>query len=320
MDENKKHIFSSLLQNAADSIRLGVEDFESGGAARLISSARNLHAGVLLVYKEKLRRLSPASSEEVLLKQRIIPSMDAGGNLRFKGEGNKTVDIQEIKNRFKSLEITIDNSRLDRITKIRNEIEHYYTKSENDAVREIVSDSFILFRDFVRIQLNEDPRLLIGEESWEAMTEIAEVYELERKECVDAIQNYEWTASELQEAAIETSCKECGSSLLEPKNDQRRPDVECRSCGKVYFFEEFAEHAMAEWTNHDTIYLDGGKPEVVTCPNCSQETYHYGLGMCVSCEDSVAQECAVCSNSIPPDELEDDGMCGYCRHKFSCDD
>lgn len=310
----------SLLQNAADSIRLGVEDFEIGEAARLLSAARNLHAGVLLVYKEKLRRLSPNHSEEVLLKQRIIPSLDATGKLVFKGEGHKTVDIQDIKTRFKGLEIAIDTTRLHRVTKVRNEIEHYYTSSGTDAVRGIIAESFVLFRDFVRAELNEDPRKLIGEEAWEAMTAIKEVYDRERQECVDAIESFEWTATELKEAALETTCKACGAGLLEPKNDRRRPDVTWRSCGKEYYFEEFAEHAMAEGINHHANFMDGGDPEVVTCPNCAQETYHYGAGICVACEESVSQECAMCSNPIPPDELDDDSLCGYCRHKFSRDD
>ena len=309
-----------LLQNAADSIRLGVEDFESGEAARLISAARNLHAGVLLVYKEKLRRLSPAGSDEVLLKQRIIPCLDSGGDVIFKGDGDHTVDIQQIKTRFANLGVSIDSSRLDRVTKIRNQIEHYYTSSGVAAIRGIISDSFMLFRDFVRLALSENPRQLIGEVAWAAMTEIAEVYERERQECVDAINSFEWTAPELQEAALETSCKECGSRLIEPKNDNRRPDVECRSCGKEYFFEEFAEHAMAEGINHLATYMDGGDPEVVMCPHCSQVTYHYGAGVCVSCEESVDHKCAVCSNRIPPNEIDDDGMCGYCRHIMSRDD
>lgn len=311
---------ASLLQNAADSIRLGVEDFESGEDARLISAARNLHAGVLLVYKEKLRRLSPAGSDEVLLKQRIVPILDSVGNLIFRGDGDKTVDIQQIKDRFSNLGISIEGKRLDRVTKIRNQIEHYYTRSGAGVIHGIVSDSFMLFRDFVRQELRENPRLLIGEEAWEVMTAITEVHERERQECVDAINGFEWTAVELQEAALETSCKECGSILIEPKNDPRRPDVECRSCGKEYFFEEFAEQAMAEGINHHANCMDGGDPEVVTCPHCSQETYHYGAGMCVSCEESAAQECGMCSNRIPPDEIDDDSLCGYCRHIMSRDD
>ncbi len=58
---------SPLLRNAVASIRLGVEDFESGGQDRHLSAARNMHAGVLLLFKERLRALSPPGSKEVLV-------------------------------------------------------------------------------------------------------------------------------------------------------------------------------------------------------------------------------------------------------------
>ncbi len=48
-----------LLANAIESIRLGVEDYEDGSHPRLLSALRNIHAGILLLYKEALRRLSP---------------------------------------------------------------------------------------------------------------------------------------------------------------------------------------------------------------------------------------------------------------------
>ncbi|MDF1659628.1 MAG: hypothetical protein P1U58_18565 [Verrucomicrobiales bacterium] len=311
---------SLLLENAANSIRLGLEDFDTDEDDRLLSAARNLHAGLLLLYKEKLRRLSPTGSDEVLLKQNIEPIFDSAGNLTFVGKGRKTVDTQKIKERFKSLEISADWKSLDEVTKIRNEIEHYFTTAGKDAVREIISKSFILFRDFTRGELSEDPRDLLGEDAWLSMTDISEVYEQERKECEDAIENYEWTASELQDAALNTSCLECGSSLIEPINDPKRPDVRCRSCGKIQIFEEFAEHAMAEGIDHHSHIKDGGDSIVVICPNCSQETYHYELGMCVSCEESVDHDCDRCGSTIPPEELDYDSLCGYCRHMMSKDD
>lgn len=77
----------SLLHNAAQSIRLGLEDFGSvGDEDRLLSAARNLHAGVPLLYKEKLRRLSPPDSDEVLLKQVIEPRIYSSGTLNSKGQ------------------------------------------------------------------------------------------------------------------------------------------------------------------------------------------------------------------------------------------
>ena len=311
---------SQLLENAANSIRLGLEDFDTNEEDRLVSAARNLHAGLLLLYKEKLRRLSPEGSDEVLLKQLIEPKLDTEGNLSFVGKGKKTVDTQKIKERFKSLGISADWKSLDEVTKIRNDIEHYYSTAGKDAVRGIVSKSFILFRDFARGELGEDPRALLGEDSWLSMTGVSEVYEKERKECEAAIEAYEWTASELREAALNTSCAECGSGLIEPINDSRRPDVRCRSCSKVYFFEEFAERAMSEGIDHHSHIKDGGDSIVVICPHCSQETYHYELAMCVSCEESVSHECMICSNTIPPNEIDDDDLCGYCRHMSLKDD
>ena len=89
-----------LLGNAIESIRLGVEDFQAGTHPRLMSAVRNIHAGVLLLYKEALRRLSPGDSAEVLVKAKIVPSRDGAGNVVFVGKGTKTADTQQIRERF----------------------------------------------------------------------------------------------------------------------------------------------------------------------------------------------------------------------------
>lgn len=312
----------TLLANASNSVRLGLEDFDSEDDDRLLSAARNLHAGVLLLYKEKLRRLSPEGSNEVLLKKNIHPTFDDDGKVVFVGSGRSTVDIQQIKDRFKSLKITVDWKSLDAVTNIRNEIEHYYTTASRDAVRGIISKSFLLFRDFVRGELAEDPRILLGEEAWSSMTDISDVYEQERKECAHAIEQFEWTCSALKEAAGGTSCPKCASSLIEPIGDSKRPDVRCRSCGETSCFEVFAEHAMEDYyyaDNHISV-KEGGDPVVGTCPNCSSDAYHYESGICAVCEESVEQECMMCGSTIIPDELDDDSLCGYCRHMSLKDD
>lgn len=98
----------SLLTNAVQSIEIGVEDFRSSDPRRLISAVRNVQAGVLLLCNEKLRALSPAGSDEVLIKARITPGLDAAGNLAFKGQGEKTADEQQIIERFGQLGIKLD--------------------------------------------------------------------------------------------------------------------------------------------------------------------------------------------------------------------
>ena len=69
-----------LLTNAVQSIRLGVEDYCSGERPRLLSAVRNIHSGILLLYKEALRRKSPVGSNDALIKSRIVPTLDLSGN------------------------------------------------------------------------------------------------------------------------------------------------------------------------------------------------------------------------------------------------
>ncbi|WP_283131461.1 hypothetical protein [Enterovibrio norvegicus] len=117
----------SILKNAVDSIAIGLEDFESDDDRRIISSTRNIFAGILLLFKHRLCELSPDDSDEALIKQKVLPAIDATGAVNWIGQGKKTVDVQNIKDRFKSLGIEVDWKRLERINKYRNDIEHYYS-------------------------------------------------------------------------------------------------------------------------------------------------------------------------------------------------
>lgn len=75
-------VSTKLIANAVESIAVGLEDYQSGGKGRLRSTVRNLHAGILLLFKEKLRRLSPPGSGDVLLKTKIVPRLDGSGKVR----------------------------------------------------------------------------------------------------------------------------------------------------------------------------------------------------------------------------------------------
>jgi hypothetical protein len=97
-----------LLTNAVESIQVGVEDYQSGTRPRLLSAVRNIHAGILLLHKEALRRASPRDSGDVLMMARSRPSRDASGNVIFVGVGTKTVDTQQIRERFEDLGIKAD--------------------------------------------------------------------------------------------------------------------------------------------------------------------------------------------------------------------
>jgi hypothetical protein len=73
---------NALLENAVVSIQLGLEDFASEDERRVISAARNLYAGVLLLCKEVLRRLSPPDSNDLLIRTKKKAVKDDDGSVR----------------------------------------------------------------------------------------------------------------------------------------------------------------------------------------------------------------------------------------------
>ena len=107
-----------LLDNAIQSICVGVEDFKTSKPERMLSSVRNIHAGVLLLYKEKLRMLSPIDSNEVLIKEKILPVRSSDGSIKFIGRGKKTVDISQIKERFKNIGVHVDWESFEELSEI----------------------------------------------------------------------------------------------------------------------------------------------------------------------------------------------------------
>lgn len=130
---------NTILANAIQSIQMGVEDFQSNDSRRSLSAVRNLSAGVLLLFKEKLRELSPIGSDEVLLKQAIFPCKGKDGAVVFRGRGRKTVDVAQIKERFQSLDIEVDWKSFEKMVSIRNDIEHYCTNESNARVKEVLA-------------------------------------------------------------------------------------------------------------------------------------------------------------------------------------
>src|SRR5215468_698077 len=120
-------MFRDILENAVDSIAIGLEDYRSEDPRRLVSATRNIYAGILLLFKHKLALLSPAGSDEVLLKQKVLPSKQPNGEITWTGKGRKTVDTFQIKERFENLNIEVDWDRIEKINEYRNEIEHYFS-------------------------------------------------------------------------------------------------------------------------------------------------------------------------------------------------
>lgn len=313
-----------LLSNSIESIQVGVEDYQKATRSRLLSSVRNIHAGILLLYKEALLRHSPSNSIDVLIKKDIIPTLDENGEIIFIGEGNKTVNIQQIKERFKSLNINTDWKEMNSITKIRNNIEHYYPTVTQDAIRGVISLAFNIIREFISNELNEEPRELLGQHTWDIMLNVAEVYEEERRECDTLLDDIDWKSSVLERGVKLLFCSKCGSDLLKPNENTSYNEVllVCRSCGVEYDIESYIPIAINEVLGLESYQAmkDGGEEPYSWCPECGSETYIFEEDRCALCGETSTTECIRCGTVIPASEMLSSPFCGYCEHMMNKDE
>jgi hypothetical protein len=166
----------TIFDNAIKSLQLALEDFSEGSDQRLLSAVRNLNAGILLLYKSKLAALSPPGSDEVLIKKEISPQKLPNGEITFVGRGKKTVDVGQIKARFKFLGVTTDWKRFTKISELRNDIEHYSTTLHRDAIRGMITDTFVIVRDFMTEELGKDAKDELGASAWGTLLSVSDVF------------------------------------------------------------------------------------------------------------------------------------------------
>lgn len=323
---------SSILQNAVFSIQIGVEDAQSSDPRRVISAIRNLYAGILLLFKEKLRRMSPPGTNDILIKVDGKFTIDANGVITVTKNPTKpfTVDFKGISERLTQLDIAIDadqngtslhkQGRVAGLQNLRNDLEHYCSTVSVDVMKKALNDVFVVIRDFTKDHLGEEPIDLFDAECWDAIVANHEVYRKEKDECVATFASVSFVDDEVENALEEFRCQSCKSGLVEFRGNDR---VECRSCGNESDMHEVIVDAIGEYFgagDHASI-VDGGEPNVQLCPECSEETFVIEFDRCLSCGESRSySECIRCSADISLDEQDLDGLCGYCHHVMNKDD
>ncbi len=308
----------SILKNAVQAIECGIEDFGVGTDARLKSAIRNVHAGVLLLFKEKLSQLSPIDSDEALLKHRVLPEI-VGSTIVWKGRGPKTVDVQNIKDRFETLGVIVDWNDFNAINRIRNEIEHYYTTVTAKTIRESLAKSFGIVSSFLAAQLDLDAKSQFSADTWNVFIEVAEVYDREKQSCTSSHSNINAYSDYVADHAEGMSCDDCGSDLIFVQNGG---GAECRSCSKTWDREELIVAIIKEasWGDNFVSFKGGGDPVTTDCPECLEPAFILEEMICAVCGESQQSECNRCGVNIPIEELDGSGYCGYCSHLMLKDD
>jgi hypothetical protein len=296
-------MFSTILENAIASIQIGVEDYQKSyqDDRRVLSAIRNLYAGVLLLFKEKLNCLSPVDSEQVLLKTKFKFKV-IDGDLVIKGDGKKTVNFDQIEERFKSLNIRVDWKRMRKLQKIRNEAEHYTLNHSIHEVEEAIWSAFYVIENFIRYNLKEEPVNLLGVKTWKVLLETAENYESNYNLCMK-----KWKELELPESFSlflfeEISCPHCKSKLIRPRLNDTSLNIEtrsedfniplfCNACGSAFNFDK-----------DDLLFLrEKNAPEGTICDECGSNckssiiSLNTGEYYCIECGSVLDEQCSRCS-------------------------
>lgn len=311
----------SILQNAIDSMEIGLEDYKDSDPRRLASSVRNFYAGILLLFKHKLSLLS--DGDEALLKSTVLPVV-VDGDIRWVGKGRKTVDVQQIQERFNSLDVHVAWDKMREIQKYRNNIEHYFDTAHPEVVRQYIVACFIVVRDFIVDQLKSDAKEVLGETIWACLVEEEQVYSAEREMCREKLSEVQWHDDSIAALIDYFECPNCGSKLMEPcKVDAVTSNVKCRVCDSETNVNELLPAACAAFNwDHDFEEMRcGGHHSFVRCPECGVETYNTKQDRCISfeCNCYGPFECDRCGSTISPDDLEcgETEYCSYCRDKVS---
>jgi hypothetical protein len=315
-------LMNSLFDNAIQSLQLGVEDYESNDPRRPLSAVRNFFAGTLLLAKEVLVRAAPKADPKDVLAATYKPVLDAAGGVDLT-PSNRTIDFNEIGQRFSAFGLKIDQAALKDLYRIRNDIEHMFTQANRKTVREAIAKAFPVVVDLFRLA-DEDPRAALGA-AWHVMLDVKSFYDRELKECQTSFAKVDWQSASMSGATI--SCPTCQSQLVmqnDPENkDYYETDSQCRSCGTDVSAEQVVVNALERHFEFDNYLAatDGGEPGLYKCNECLVNAYVQGEG-CVWCHSSLDDRCARCQSPLTPDTVawDNNSLCSYCDNLMSKDD
>lgn len=287
---------NTILTNAIVSIKLGIEDYLSEDRRRALPALRNISAGILLLFKEKLVRLAP---DETLIK-RDFHLVWADGKASWSARGDKTIDYQGIKDRFKLVGLSFDFRDTDAIVNQRNRIEHYVADLPVKTLRGTVAKAVTVISRFCREHLGEEAAAIFGPETWEVLLAEQAINGVEAQACRERMSRVKWPYPELETIITENhTCGSCGSSLVSPIDPNASFDelrFSCVSCGVTESYMGAMEPAFASWAageNYKSI-KDGGDAVNDDCDECSSDMVIASRGYCVACGYEHYTTCAGC--------------------------
>lgn len=317
----------TILQNAIDSIQLGVEDYEliAENPKRLVSCVRNLFSGILLLFKSHLVDLSPQGSNDLYIKLKNEEIIDKNGNKVLVGIGKGTINFKGIIDKFGVLNIQVEWTELERVQEYRNNIEHYFSTDNPKAVQAILTHSFNIINAFTRDYLRKDPIELFGENVWSIFIEIENVYQKEKQNCIQYLDANKYINHKILPLIKKNTCRDCGFDLIQPVLkgvDAYKTRYKCLSCFNEIDYEECIQSAVASYVDeqqqrYNSMFASPFKEIFCTCPECWKNTYSIDERVCFNCEHHAKPTCEVCEVNLIGDEISfGHKFCSGCRNRL----
>ncbi|WP_147391889.1 hypothetical protein [Paracoccus onubensis] len=315
---NKK-ITSDLLQglthNAIASLRMGVEDYQSNDADRQLSAARNFAAGTLLLGKACLVNAAPPNSDPMAVLGAKFSPVIEGNEFVIKPASAATIDVEQLKKRFRDFGLPAPRGDLDRLTKLRNAIEHLHTDQGPQQVKEAIAACFPTVLGFFEL-LGRSPLEDLGA-AWETMQAVESFQKEEAARCAKTFEAVDWPNS----LPIRPECPECGSALVAQKNPANSDPVmiklRCLSCGSEK--DDYQAIAvLVEGAFGGEAFRaarDGANGPIYDCPECGHSLYiaNSEVNTCLYCGYEVDGACSVCGERLGVGNVdwEDHSLCSY---------
>ena len=325
----KNDFIMDLFENAIAAIQTGIDDFKSEDERRTLSAIRNIFSGLVLLYKAKLWELSPSDDEFLLIKTDLIYKKEANRiYVTSKKPGQKpkkTINVSQIQDRFKSLEVEVDWKLFEILQKERNEIEHFYSSSNYIILRKAINDAFILISQSIEKHFELDVKEVLGEEYWAVLMENKKIYLAEKAKCTSSLNTIECNSDWVKPYLHKIICEKCDSDLL-VLSEHSLPEfncanLTCRTCGNQNIDLVQAVIKVIADEQFDFEMLQSGWSPVTNCPYCGEESFVRSENECLSCNNVVVDlECRICGVDVDPDELCENNICSYCNYKISKDD
>lgn len=323
-----------LYDNSVISIQLGIEDFllsttppeKGGNEARALSSARNLFAGMLLLFKYKIaisvRDPSDAYSLIFNPPASILPQSDGNGGVEWIPVGkfrSTTIDVAGIEQRFKGFGITVDWKAIEELQDCRNHLEHLHPKHTLGEVAGFIANLFPVLTDFISKELNLVPLDVLGE-AWNKMLKHKDFYSRNKNAC-----EVSWNSADFPKNMkfylLKCSCDMCGSKLLKANeedldagltmvNNEEIFKYRCLSCGYTDLIAPLLRAALRHEHNFD--YSRGEDPTIEQCLECKRETFLIFEQQCPWCEAKLDHErCDMCGTNLTQLDQDNNGLCSY---------